>query len=458
MTNISAETEQGNFEPVESYQDILDRDTRPVPEIFREVTHADAGCGPIPASRYTSADFFQLEVEKVWLKTWQFACLEDDLPDAGDTYVYDLVGRSAIVIRQADGSIRAFLNACRHRGRKLVTENGCRGMVRCPYHGLTWNTDGSFKVNPFKWDFLHVDDSDFGLFPVRCESWAGFVFINFDADAAPLLDLIAPIPKHFERWRIQDCYKSAHVGKVMPANWKACAEAFLESYHVLATHPQAAPFVSSEGGQYDVLSDHVTRFLSPTAVASVLAGTGLDERGRIEAMTTVGSRAGTGAQREVLDGITARQYVADQARELVASKTGIDFDQASDAEMIDGIAYDFFPSFHLWGGFAQKICYRFRPDGTNHERTLMEVMLFELAPQGQPKPTPAPYRLLGPEDDWALATELNYLSGIYGQDESNLGPVQEGLRALGDGDLQFSRYGDLRCRHLHRMIDRYLAA
>lgn len=442
--------------PALSYQDILGAETRPVPDFLLQTHPADLGIGPISASRYTSKTFFDREVEKVWYKTWQFACREEDIARAGDTHIYELIDKSALIVRQEDGSIRAFLNVCLHRGRKLMTADACRRSFPCPYHGLTWNIDGSLKENPFAWDFPQVDSSNFGLHPVRCEMWAGFVFVNFDLDAEPLLEQLAPMPEHFAYWRIADCYKAAHVGKVAPANWKACSEAFLEAVHVLATHPQAASYISTETTQYDLLSDHVSRFLSPTGVASALAGTHLDERGRIEVMSKVGSRAGRDLRDEIEEGMTAREYAGNAARRALSDRTGEDFSNVPNADLIDGLAYDFFPGFHLWGGLSQKICYRFRPHGRSHEETLIEVMLFVYAPAGQ-KPPPAQYRLLRPDEKWESATELNYLAGIYDQDQSNLGPVQEGLRAMGDGGLQFSRYGDMRCRNLHRMIDKYLA-
>lgn len=443
--------------PGPRYQDLLDAETRPVPDILRIERPADLGTGPIKASRYTSAEFFDEEVRKVWYRTWQFACREEHIPAPGDSHVFDLVDRSVILTRQADGTIRAFLNVCPHRGRQIVTTNGRREFFRCAYHGLAWNIDGSHRSNPFAWDFAHVPEKKMCLNSVRCESWGGFVFVNFDSDAPPLVDMLKPLPEHFAHWKFDECYVSAHVGKIAPANWKACSEAFLEAFHVIATHPQAAPFIPAEGAQYDLMTDHVARFLSPTATASTIAGTDLDDAARIKMMSSVGSRAGKGDFRSIGEGVSAREYMGSAARAGIAERTGRDTSDIPNAEVIDGISYDFFPNFHLWGGFAQKICYRFRPVGRNHEQTLMEVMLFQLAPEGE-KPEPAPYRLLGPDEPWAEATELNYLSGIYDQDQANLGPLQAGLRTLGDGDLQFARYGDMRGRNLHRMIDRYIAS
>ncbi|MBV9512341.1 MAG: aromatic ring-hydroxylating dioxygenase subunit alpha [Caulobacteraceae bacterium] len=453
---MSAAAVRAEVRPVISYQEVLALDPRPKPGILGEHT-VDLGVEPVKASRYTSAEFFKGEIEKVWTKTWQYVCREEDVPNTGDTYVYDLLNKTLIVTRQADGSLKAMQNVCLHRGRKLVTAGGCKQQFRCPYHGLVWNTDGSFRENPFGWDFPQIDPKRFSLPEIRLETWAGFVFINFDPNAAPLLEQLAPMPEHFERWRIQDCYRVAYVGKVAHANWKACAEAFIEAHHVFATHPQLNPTNGYESGQYDVLSDHVTRFMNPGGMTpTVYKDQEMDEERRIQLVAAGGQRSGGKANFPPEPGMTARNYAGEMGRRTLSADTGYDFSDVCDAEMVDGIAYDFFPNFHLWGGFRDKICYRFRPVDMDHEKTLIEVMLYRIAPKDQPKPPPAQLNMLGEDDLWSSATELAFLAGVYDQDQSNLGPVQEGLRALGDGEIQFGKYLEVRCRNLHRMVDQYM--
>jgi len=259
-----------NRSPAVSYQELLDRDTRDPPDILRLDQPVDFGSEPIAASRYTSEAFFKREIEKVFLKTWQYVCREEEMPSPGDTQVFEVVGHSAIVVRQKDGGLKAFRNVCLHRGRRLVTESGCKSQFRCPYHGFTWNTDGSFKENPMAWDFPEIDEERFGLPEIPVGSWGGFVFVNFDVGAQPLAEVADPLPRHFARWKIADCYKSAHVAKVVPANWKAVIEAFLESHHVYTTHPQFSGFIADANSQYDVLSEHVTRFLTANGLPSPL--------------------------------------------------------------------------------------------------------------------------------------------------------------------------------------------
>lgn len=438
-----------------TYQDVLTGDGQDVPDFMRTTHVRDLNVPAVSASRYTSQEFFNLEVEKVWLRAWQFACHETDIPNAGDTYIYEIAGHSVIVVRQVDGGLRAFRNVCLHRGRRLVQEGGCKRHLRCPYHGFTWGIDGRLEKIPAEWDFPQIPD-DFPLLPVKVEAWAGFAFISFDPHVAPLADVLGPIPEHFEHWKIADCYKAAHVCKVVNANWKAVAEAFLEAHHVAATHPQMVAYSMDANYQCDVLTDHVTRMMGAAGEAGVLADNipgGQDEV--VRAMFASGSRAGGVRPIEYAAGMSARRYAADISRMVLSELTGLDLSQCADADVIDPISYDVFPNIHLWGGLAQKIVYRFRPDGTSPDRTLMEMFLFKLPPAGE-KPPPASLTMLSETQTWADATELGYLGGIIAQDDANLGPVQKGLKDLADREIYFGRYSEVRLRNLHRMIDVYI--
>lgn len=441
--------------PVVSYQELLAMDQRPSPSFFARTT-LDLGTDPIPASNYTSPEYFEREKQKMWFRTWQYAVGEDEIPNSGDTYVYELLGQQVIVVRQTDGSIRAFKNVCRHRGRKLVGESACKTSFRCAYHGLTWSLDGKLIENPFAWDFPQLGADDIPLLDVRCESWAGLVFINLDPEAKPLLEVMAPMPDHFAHWKMENCYKSAHVGKIADANWKVCAEAFIEPHHVICTHPEYNLFSGYDSTQHDILSDHVSRFMSPTGVTpGPFLDRDIDDNRRLELMLAAGNRALDMSKKvELPEGMSSRTFSANSVRQMVAERTGYDISENSDADVLDGIAYDFFPNFHLWGGFKDKISYRFRP--ISHNKTLMEVFMFSLAPKDGPRPKPAEMLMLRDDQKWAEATQLGSLAPVFDQDYSNMGPVQEGLVALGDEGLHLSKYMEVRCRNLHRMVEEYM--
>lgn len=107
-----------------SWLELMAVDSRPAPDILTTPSYHSRGTAPIAAARYTSEAFAKLERERMWPRVWQFAAREEDLPDPGDFVVYENAGRSFLISRQDDGSIKAMHNVCLHRGRKLRTEDG----------------------------------------------------------------------------------------------------------------------------------------------------------------------------------------------------------------------------------------------------------------------------------------------------------------------------------------------
>ena len=160
-----------------SYQELLDQETVPVPAHLREVNNPDLGSPRLDPSRYTDRAFHAQEVAHIWNRVWQFACRVEDLPEVGDHLLYEVGDLSLIVVRSDEDTIKAFHNSCLHRGRKLVTEDGCKNAFRCPYHAWTWNLDGSIKFVPCKKDFEHAGDATFNLPEARVGTWQGFVFV-----------------------------------------------------------------------------------------------------------------------------------------------------------------------------------------------------------------------------------------------------------------------------------------
>jgi phenylpropionate dioxygenase-like ring-hydroxylating dioxygenase large terminal subunit len=252
-----------------SFADLLDQDSHPVSDVLRrESRNVPPGNTRVPAHVYFSKEWHDLEVEKLWSRVWQWACLEDEIPNAGDYFVYDIAQLSFLIVRQPDMSIKAYRNACLHRGRKLRT---CEGKgaknLRCAFHGWSWNLEGSVKEIPCEWDFPDIDTADYGLPEAKVGTWQGFVFINPDRNAEPLDDFLGDLADHFTHLPFTKRYKAAHVAKIMPVNWKACQEAFMESYHTVATHPTLMENLGDANTRYDAY-DNYSRAISPHAVES----------------------------------------------------------------------------------------------------------------------------------------------------------------------------------------------
>ena len=243
-----------------TYQQILDTDTRPVPDVLRRTGDVQFTDADIPVTRYTSRSFHELEKEKLWSRVWQMACRSEDIPEVGDTHRYDIADRSYLIVRTAPDVIKGYYNACLHRGRMLREHDGRVEELRCPFHGFCWELDGRRKQVPSGWDFPHVYEraGEFQLPEVRVDTWGGFVFINPDENCESLAAFLGELPDHFADWDLENRYKSAHVAKVVRCNWKVASEAFSEALHVVATHPQILANIGDAITQYDVWGNSPT--------------------------------------------------------------------------------------------------------------------------------------------------------------------------------------------------------
>ncbi len=458
---------RSDVRPSVTYEDILDRDTRAAPAFLRQGPMPDQGDEGIPVGNYFDPDHFAKEIQHVWLKVWQWACREEDIPNTGDVFVYENVGKSVIIARQRDGSIKAFYNSCLHRGRRLVDDAGTKSELRCKFHGLAWKIDGSFKDNPVAWDFPQLQGKCMSLPELKVGTWGGFVFVNFDAEAKPLADVVAVMADHFKAYDWENRTKVAHVSKVVACNWKVVAEAFMESHHVIATHPQLAGYLGDTNSQYDIFNEDVSRQFTATAVLSpTLSHRDYSELDILKFMDMAGDadteKRGTGARDTVAaptvlaDGETARSYAAQKTREAL-SEDGWNYSACSDAEMVDALLYNIFPHMSFWAGFPPNLVYRWRPNGLDPESAIMDVIILKPIPKGSVRPKPAEVEYLTVDQGWGEAPSMGALVPIFEQDMVNLPHMQKGLRSSGTGVVHFSLYAEMRLRHLHNRIAQMIA-
>lgn len=434
------------------YQDLLDTDSRDVPVVLRTRNVIEPGPTFVPVERYTSAEFHKIEVEKLWKRVWQMACREEDIPEVGDHISYDIANMSVLVVRTAPDTIKAFQNICLHRGRKLKEKPGRDTELRCAFHGFAWNLDGSLKHVPCKWDFPQVDDT-WVLPEVLADTWGGFVFINFDLGAAPLADHLGEVVQHFERWPLERRYKQAHVAKVLRCNWKVAQEAFMEAYHVVATHPQLLPGIGDANSQYDVFGN-ASRAITPNGTPSPHLKWEPTEQDMLDAMFD--RNLDEDRLAVVPDAETARRTAGSLRRGAMADLLGTDAaEQLTDAEMCDSMYYTVFPNFHPWGSY-NRIVYRFRPNGNKHDESIMECMFLAPYDESEPKPPAAPIHHLGADDDWTEAWELGMLARVFNQDVFNLPKVQVGLESGAIETVTFANYQETKLRHFHALLEQWI--
>jgi len=451
--------------PGATWTDILALDGRPVPDFLQDETYEYRGSAPIPASRYTSAAFQALENEKMWPYVWQFAARDEDMPEPGDYVVYENAGRSYLIVRQDDGGVKAMHNVCLHRGRKLRTEDGTGDSFQCPFHGFTWNKDGSLKEIPCAWDFEHLKARDMTLPQAETARWQGYIFVREKAGGPSIEEYLAPLPDFFQRWRHDQCTTAIWVAKVVPANWKVTMEAFMEAWHTIVTHPQLLPFTGDANTSYNIYGDNVNVAYTPFGVMSPhVDPTGKEQQWIVDEFIKYNGRSADNYDESpyavtVPDGMSARRALGEAMRVNFAKTFGHAalHEQATDAELLDGLVYNVFPHFAPWGGYMPNIVYRWRP-WKDPDHCLMEVRILVRVPEGQPIPHGVPMKLLSDEQKWTDAPELGVLGHVFEQDMDNLPYVQDGLHCSQNGEVQLGDYQEIRIRQFHQTLDKYIDA
>ncbi|MGE0667870.1 MAG: SRPBCC family protein [Sphingomonadales bacterium] len=194
---------------------------------------------PITGDRFWSKEFAQKEWDHMWKRVWHVAGRTSELQEPGDYVIHDFMHESVICVLQDDGSIRAFYNACRHRGQRLVWEDGCQDAFTCPYHGWVWSKDGLLTEAPDPETFPQGNPvGTLRLKELQCDIWGGFIWYSMDPNAIPLLEYLAPIPELYKNWPLERLVRVVYFKIDMECNWKFASENFSESYHTRTAHPQ----------------------------------------------------------------------------------------------------------------------------------------------------------------------------------------------------------------------------
>jgi carnitine monooxygenase subunit len=414
----------------------------------------------IPAERYYEPEFFELEREKLWPQVWQMACRLEEIPEIGDFTVYTILDKSVILVNTKTG-VKAFHNACRHRGVELAQGPGnCSktGFI-CPFHGWRWNPEGKntfvFGKNIFSLELL--DHAEIDLAPCRVEFFAGCAFINFDDTAASLLDTLGPVATNLNARNADKLKMDWWYATVLPTNWKLAMEAFMEGYHTMRTHPQL-----------QALTPPVPSGLGEDNGDGMVPVRKMNGRQVVEQSIEFMSRLSSGmsgmvhkTEVEVIeklhdmpvsdDPIEALMAFYSKAREEI-TKDGLErgapmFDLPSVTEKFPIHDVEFlFPHFFLLPMFAAMSSYRIRP--LTVETCLFEIWSLVLRPEGEEFDTPKQPKFL-PHDSPEFPE-------VPQQDYDNLPKQQRGLHAEKFPGMRLSHSWEGLISNYQRLIDGYI--
>ncbi|MGK8505690.1 aromatic ring-hydroxylating oxygenase subunit alpha [Nocardia asiatica] len=211
--------------------------------------YPELGTEPVDYTDSIDPAFYEDERQAIFRKSWLNVGRVNRLPRVGNYFTKELacVGTSLIVVKDNDGAVRAFHNICRHRGNKLVwddypgeeTSGTCRQFT-CKYHAWRYSLKGELTFVQQEKEFFDLDKDKFGLKPVRCEVWEGFIFVNLDENAKPLTEYLGPLAKGLEGYPFDRMTEVFSYKAEIGSNWKLFIDAFAEFYHAPVLHQKQA--------------------------------------------------------------------------------------------------------------------------------------------------------------------------------------------------------------------------
>ena len=402
--------------------------------------------------RYTSKEIHELEKQKLWPATWLSTCREENIPNPGDYFEYVIIDQSILLVRQQDGGIKAFFNTCSHRGMPLVCGAGNKKDFRCPFHAWKYGLDGSVLNIPSPDEFAH---DDYSLPEVRVDTWGGYIFVNMDGKAPPLLEYLAPTLAVLDNAKMEEMVFSTVNRIIMPCNWKLALEAFMEAYHNPSTHPQLCSSIDDVHTTSEVVGIHSRSIVPQFATSPRLGAAGEDLV--FESMMTdlidLGlapdrNAEGTGSPEELPEGMTAAEFFIGMQRELAAAQ-GVSLNHLSDQELREYRLWLLFPNLVLQVNGPIVLGWRAYPNGDDPDSCILEELIT---------------RSVAPGSDVETAPWVHYDSwhdydcpALLSQDFRNLERMQVGMKQRGYRGVVLANQQELRITHMAKVIDDYLA-
>ncbi|MEZ5743047.1 MAG: aromatic ring-hydroxylating dioxygenase subunit alpha [Sphingomonadaceae bacterium] len=433
---------------VKRHQDVTRADPDQVPggTPVEEAPKQDLGTDLIPAERYYSQEFMQLEWERIWTKVWLLGGRSCDMPDPGDYICTDIGKESVLLVRQKDGSVAGFYNVCLHRGNRLVPEEGMGnvedGVFRCIYHHWAYSSSGKLLHIPDQDTFPQGRPPGGKITPIKVEEWGSFVWFTLNPDAGPLHEYLGVIPQHLDPYHFERMAWKRDVTVEWDCNWKTSVDAFNETYHVQGIHPQLKWYLDDINVQYDCYDKH-TRYLIPFASVSPRVAlpsmvppliAGIMEQAGMDPAEWKGPISGI------------RRAVQEHKRKHGAEQ-GRDYSDLNDDQLTDDYHYTIFPNVQLNVHADDVLLFRQRPHATDPNKMIYDVWVLELVPEGEDWPRRPRHQRFRHGD--------KTIGQVLDQDAFNLPYVQKGMQSDAFPGLWIGEQ-EVRIRHFHKTINDFV--
>jgi phenylpropionate dioxygenase-like ring-hydroxylating dioxygenase large terminal subunit len=422
----------------------------------------DNGLDVLDPSRYYSPDFMAQEWEKMWTRTWLIAGIETDIPEPGDYSVFRLGRESIIIVRQENGSVKALYNVCAHRGNQLVqNDRGSLVQFTCSFHSWQYGLDGACTRITDKETFNpNLVCENPAIKEVRCETYAGLIFINLDDNPPPLKEQFGLPKGYLENYRLDKMHCVRHTISEWAANWKTGIDAFYETYHLHAVHPETQDVMDDMGVQVDLYPNGCSRMLVPIAVKTKRQADQDAINPSLEYMMTeanIDPAQFNGSAREVREAIQ-------QAKRKRSDRLSLGYERFTDGQLTDSWATGIFPNvqigLHPEGAFLM----RFMPHPTDPEIFYYDTMTLVRPVEDPDYSVPGWMGLpegtdtsgeIRPDTEYTRIGEPPNLGQVLDQDSELLPIVQKGLRSKGFAGAVWGEQ-EQRLRHFHTELNHYL--
>ncbi|WP_145205782.1 aromatic ring-hydroxylating oxygenase subunit alpha [Sphingobium sp. B2] len=394
---------------------------------------------------YLSREYLKLERDRLWRRVWLQAARLEEIPNVGDFVTYEILDDSVIIVRSGTDQVRAFHNVCVHRGRRLIdippgarNATGNRNRFICGYHGWNFGLDGAASNIACRQDWQgKLTPENTALGQVRVDCWGGWIWINLDPNCEPLRDYLEPAASVLDHFELQNLrYKWRRWG-VFDCNWKVAIEAFIETYHVPATHPEYMKFGVYQGwGRQEGLHSSLGYDAKGENKGRLRLGSGKDARkATAEMVAYTMEHVNSNFSQSLLDAaMRLEDELPETATEEEVLKHWLSSARQADAaqgvvwptvapELVarSGVAWNIFPNFRLGHAVNNGLCYQARPYGDDPDKCIFEVSVFELYPEGAAPKTEWVHTPLG-DPGWG---------SVLSQDFSNMAAVQQGMKSTG---------------------------
>jgi len=208
-------------------------------QAFHELSWDEKPGAPLKPWTYTNPEFFELDYDAFFLRRWQFVGHVNDVREVGDFISHDIGRDNVFVIRGKDDQLRAFKNVCRHRASRILEGQGsCPGVIRCPYHGWTYQMDGSLMAIPQDEHFPDIDKSQHGLHEIQLEVFHGLLFVRVKGDGPGFAEHFGDMDRYLEMYDVTNYVQCAETSaQIWHCNWKVAWDNYMENYHIPIGHP-----------------------------------------------------------------------------------------------------------------------------------------------------------------------------------------------------------------------------